>query len=348
MTNGLAPTLRFPFAYPPAHGSLTEVAGGVLWTVIPLPFRVGHVNVFFIEDGEGWAILDSGADTQEARSAWESLLTGPLAGQRFTKLIVNYSHADHIGLAGWLCARVEVPLYTSATSYLEALTISMSPQPRGDEGHEGFYRRQGLREDVVNHASTLGRNTGERIQDLPRAFVRLVDGDTLRLGTRMFDVLTCDGHASEQVLLYCLEDGLMFVADQVIERIKPNIGVWAEQPLGDPVSLYIRSLKKLQGRIPNDVLVLPGHLLPFYGLHERAAELIRHHESRCETIVTVCSKKPSSIADLVSALYNRRLEAHQMIFASAETLAQVNHLLQKGMLVPSPSAGDGVVRYVSA
>ena len=51
-------------------------------------------------------------------------------------------------------------------------------------------------------------------------------GDTLTLGDRNFRVLTGDGHSAEQVMLYCEKDRLLFVADQVLERISPNVAVW--------------------------------------------------------------------------------------------------------------------------
>ena len=53
-------TLDFPFAEPPAPGQVIEVAPGILWARIPLPFRLNHINVYLIDDGDGWAILDTG------------------------------------------------------------------------------------------------------------------------------------------------------------------------------------------------------------------------------------------------------------------------------------------------
>ena len=52
--------LAYPFAEPPATGAFIEVAPGILWIRIPLPFRLDHVNIFLIEDGDGWAVLDTG------------------------------------------------------------------------------------------------------------------------------------------------------------------------------------------------------------------------------------------------------------------------------------------------
>ena len=97
--------LAYPFAEAPATGAFIEVAPGILWIRIPLPFRLDHVNIYLIEDGDGWAVLDTGIANQATRDVWEGLVAGPLAGRRLTRLIVTHFHPDHIGLAGWLCER---------------------------------------------------------------------------------------------------------------------------------------------------------------------------------------------------------------------------------------------------
>ncbi len=119
--------LTFPFPEPPAPGEMIEVAPGVLWARVALPFRLDHVNIFFIEDGEGWAVLDTGINNEATRAAWESLVAGASAAKPLTRLIVTHFHPDHIGLAGWLAERFDLPLFTSQTAYLGCWNISLSP-----------------------------------------------------------------------------------------------------------------------------------------------------------------------------------------------------------------------------
>ena len=156
------------------------------------------------------------------------------------------------------------------------------------------------------------------VSGLPLTFLRLVAGDTLEIGGRSFDVLTGNGHAPEQVMLYCAADRLFLAADQVLAKITPNISVWAVEPDGDPLGLYLRSLRELKAQIPDDVLVLPGHQLPFHGLHTRSDELIAHHELRCAMIAEACRLAPRTAADLVPVLFHRNLDPHQMSFAFSE------------------------------
>ena len=198
-----------------------------------------------------------------------------------TRLIVTHFHPDHIGLAGWLCERYGLPLLTSQTSYLCCPNISLSPGALDAKPYRDFYLRHGLDAATTQRVATQGHGYLRMVSGLPPTFMRLVAGDTLKIGGRSFEVLTGNGHAPEQVMLYCAADNIFLAADQVLAKITPNISVWAVDPEGDPLGLYLRSLTELKQQIPADALVLPGHQLPFYGLHTRSNELIAHHEVRC-------------------------------------------------------------------
>jgi glyoxylase-like metal-dependent hydrolase (beta-lactamase superfamily II) len=181
------------------------------------------------------------------------------------------------------------------------------------------------------------------VTPLPPTFQRLVAGDTLRIGGRAFSVLAGDGHAPEQIMLHCAADKLLFAADQVLAKISPNVSVWAVDPHGDPLGLYLRSLLLLKAQIPADTLVLPGHQLPFYGLHARSDQLVAHHLERCAAIAAACRTQPRSAADLVPVIFHHALDAHQMSFAFSEVLAHVNYMLREGRLAWA-SPRDGIER----
>ena len=325
-------SLELPFAEPPLFATVTEVAPGILWTRIPLPFRLDHVNIYLIEDDGGWAVLDTGVDDEAARAAWEALLAGPLAGKRLTRLIVTHFHPDHIGLAGWLCQRFDLPLLTSQTSYLGCLNISLSPGALDAKPYHDFYTRHGLDLVTTARVSNDGHQYLKMVAKLPPTFTRVVAGDTLAIGGRFFSVLTGDGHAPEQVMLYCRSENVFLCADQVIVKITPNVSVWAVDPEGDPLGLYLRSLAAIARDIPTSPLVLPGHQLPFRGLEERCRQLADHHQDRCDLIEGACRHKPQSVADLVPVLFPRPLDPHQLGFAFSEVHAHVNYMLRLGEL----------------
>ncbi len=344
--NKAASTLQFPVSEPPEPGKVIEIAPGILWARIPLPFRLNHVNIFLIDDGDGWAVIDTGIGDDLTRAVWEDLLATALHGRRLTRLIVTHYHPDHIGAAGWLTQRCDVPLLTSETSYLGCSNISLSPGALEAPVYTEFYLRHGLDPETTRLVSTRGHEYLTMVTGLPPTFRRLVAGDTLKIGGRRFAVLTGDGHAPEQVLLYCVEEKLFLAADQVLAKITPNISVWPVEPEGDPLGLYIRSLTSLKAVVAPEALVLPGHQLPFYGAHTRIDELIAHHGQRCAAIAEACRNTPRSAADIVPVIFHHTLTPHEMGFAFSEVLAHVNYMVERGELTWTEPK-DGVHRIIA-
>jgi len=331
----LAPT--FPHPTPPAPGQAIEVAPGILWVRLALPFRLDHVNVYLIEDGAGWAVLDTGLDDAVTRAAGGALLDGALRGRALTRILVTHFHPDHMGLAGWLCARFGLPLLMSQTEYLVSLNVHLDPGALNAEPYRSFYRSHGLDADTTERLLTSGHRYLRMVSGLPRTFQRLIAGEVLRIGWRTFEVLSGGGHAPEQVMLFCRAENLLLCADQVLARISPNISVQAMDPEGDPLGIYLRSLASLKRDMRSDVLVLPGHNLPFIGLPARVDELCAHHEARCRAIEAACRRAPRTTAELVPVVFRRAIDdPHQMGFAFSEVLAHVNYMLRENRLQPVP------------
>ena len=341
------PTLEFPQPDLPPFGDLREVAPGVLWLRLPLPFRLDHVNIHLIEDGDGWAVLDCGIGDTRSQEIWEAVLTGPLQGRPLTRLIVTHFHPDHVGLAGWLARRFDLELWMPRPEYLFSLALQYAPADLGARSWRPFYRRHGLNGPGTERMLERGHMYLRITTGVPSTYRRIQHGDVLDIGGRRFEVLTGGGHALEQGMLYCPEAKLFFAADQIIAKISPNVSVTAMEPEANALGIYLRSLAQLRRVIPPDVLVLSGHGLPFEGLHPRIDELIAHHAARCALIAEGCRETPLSAAELVGVVFSRALDEHQMGFAFGEILAHVNHMLTQGELVVEEDE-EGGRRYRAA
>ena len=332
--------LHLPFPEPPAPGQLREVAPGVLWLRAALPFRLDHVNLYLIEDGAGFALFDAGIDDAATRAMWQALFDGPLKGKRLTRLIASHCHPDHLGLAGWLCERFDLELETTQTEYLDALRYRLDPGALAGAPYRRFYLSHGLGEEGTDRLLNRGLSYLKMVAELPRTFGRLMAGETLLIGGRAFEVMTGAGHSAEQAMLYCREGGFVLCADQVLARISPNISVETIDPHGDPLGAYLRSLAGLKQDLPGQTLALPGHNLPFVGLHARIDDLSAHHRSRLDAILKAVEGVELSAFALVPVVFGRPIEdPHQMSFAFGETLAHVNYLLRRGELVIRDKAG---------
>ena len=340
------PQLTFPHGAPPPPGTTLEVAPGVLWARLDLPFLLDHINIYFIDDGDGWALIDTGLGNEATKLAWQQLLGAPLRNRPLTRIIATHFHPDHVGAAGFLLQRFDVPLYMAATEYLQSLNIHLDPGALEADHYRRFYLEHGLDAATTQRVVTSGHAYLKLTSGLPPTYHRVVGGDVLRIGARSFDVITGAGHSPEEIMLVCRAEKLFFAADQVLAKISPNVGVIAIDPEGDPLGYYLRSLDELRQHIAADALVLPGHNLPFYGLHTRVAELNAHHEGRCDRILHAARAGPKSAAELIPFVFTRKLDPHQMGFAFGEVLAHVNYMLRDGALQPIDSSGG--IRRIGA
>lgn len=327
-------------------GDAPEIAPGIRWLRLPLPYRLDHVNIYLLENEDGWTALDTGLGTDACRQAWDAALAGPLKGQSLKSLIVSHFHPDHVGLAGWLCSRFALKMAMPRPEYLHSAMIQYAPADHGEAVFRPFYQRHGLSPDATEIVLSRGHEYLRRTTGVPPSYRRIKHGDTLAVGPRDYQVLTGGGHSLEQAMLHHPQDRIFLAADQVIARISPNVSVHPMEPELDALGIYLSSLRAIRDTVANDVLVLPGHGLPFHGLHDRIDELIEHHAARCADIAKACRDRPLTVAEIVPHVFNRPLDAHQTGFAFGEVLAHVNHMLGRGELQLETDAG-GIDRYRS-
>jgi hypothetical protein len=126
--------LAYPLGPAPEPGRAVQAAPGVLWLRLPLPMALNHVNIYAIEDGEGWALVDTGLNTPDGRAGWEAALAEPLGGRPVTRVIGTHMHPDHIGLAGWLCERFQAPLLMTQLEYVTARMLLADAGPAPEDG----------------------------------------------------------------------------------------------------------------------------------------------------------------------------------------------------------------------
>jgi glyoxylase-like metal-dependent hydrolase (beta-lactamase superfamily II) len=340
-----SPDLVYPHATAPAEGEVITLREGVKWVRLALPFRLNHVNIYLLADGDGWTMVDTGIGNEATIAAWTRLFEGPLAGTRITRLIVTHAHPDHVGLAGWVVERFGCAFSMSQVEYLQAAYFQHRGAADRKTAQRLFFRRHGMDEALTDELLGRGQEYLKRVSELPASYHRLSHGDTVTIGTRRFQVITGGGHALDQVMLYCAEDRLFLSADQVLSKISPNVSVWAVEPDANSLGEYLRSLAALSRDLPDDALVLPGHGLPFYGLQTRIRQLADHHEERCQLIAEACRGAARTTAELVPVVFHKhKLDAHQTGFAAGETIAHVNYMLAEGRLLQAPSS-DGVLRF---
>lgn len=339
----------------PAPAQAIEVANGVYWIKMPLPFALDHINLWLLRDHidgqDGWTVVDCGIDRPEVRSIWEDVFSQTLQGLPILRVIVTHMHPDHVGLAHWLCKRWQAPLWMSMTDYAMARlwtgaavkdTSAAGSGPTGDGAAQHFAQHGLTNPEAQDQIRARHDYYARLVPDMPRSFHRLIDGEHVVIAGRKWQLIAGYGHAPEHMSLYSADLGVLISGDMVLPRISTNISVFDFEPEANPLPLYLNSLRSY-AQIPAQALVLPSHGRPFKGLHKRIAQQNEHHAARLEDVLAACVQ-PLSAFDLLPVLFKRKLDMHQLSFAMGEAIAHLHALYFDGRL-NRLKGEDGVYRF---
>lgn len=348
--------LQYPCGEPPAPGQVREVAPGVLWLRMPLPFALNHINLWAVADedeqGRGWAVIDTGTKTPETLAAWRQLTgpEGPLAatphGARITRVFCTHMHPDHVGMAGWLTRKFQCRLWMTRLEYLTCRTLVADTGREAPEDAIQFYRQMGWNEEALDIYRTRFGGYSKYMHTLPDSFRRLSDGETVRIGAHDWRVIIGRGHSPEHACLVSESLGVLVSGDQVLPRISSNVSVFPTEPDADPLGDWIASIEHLRRTLGDELLVLPAHGEPFRGLHARLDRLAQGHERGLQRLRRSLAESPKRTVDVFGALFARAIDSNGELLgmATGEGVAHLNHLLARDEAVRETGA-DGVYRY---
>lgn len=335
--------LDYPFAEPPAAGALREVAPGVHWLRMGLPFELDHINLWLLADAGGWTIVDTGIGNAPTRALWEKIFETALEGRPVRRVVVTHYHPDHAGNAAWLCSRFGVPLWMTRGEFLTVHAIHAGMASYTPDASAALYRRNGLDEARVAALSQRGDLFRKLVPEFPGSHRRIVDGARLDIDGRLWRVIGGHGHSPEHAALYCEARNVLISGDMLLPKISTNVAVRPIDPDGNPLGMFLDSIRRFL-ELPADVLVLPSHGMPFRGAHARVASLEAHHAARLEELLAACTEAPKSAVDVLPVLFRRPLGDGQIFFAMGEAIAHL-HYLHAGGRVARSSDAQGVARY---
>ncbi|WP_299624918.1 MBL fold metallo-hydrolase [uncultured Tateyamaria sp.] len=326
-----APTgLRYPWPDPPAHGEPIEVAPGVLWFRLPLPMKLDHVNVYALDDGDGWTVIDTGFNSRKTREIWKAMMEGPLAGKPIARVVVTHHHPDHVGLAGWLQSEFGAELVTTRTAWLFARMLTLDVQEVPVPETLAFWRSAGMDPATFDkRAAERPFNFGDIVAPMPLGFTRIQQGQTIVMGGRTWDIHMGNGHAPEHATFWSRDDHLVISGDQILSSISPNVGVYATEPMADPIGDWLEACERLRPLAREDHLVLGGHKLPFTGLPTRMRQLIDNHHGALERLLAYI-ETPKAASECFAPLFKRSIGEGEYGLALVEAVAHLSHLYQDG------------------
>lgn len=336
--------IRYPFEAPPEIGKAVEVAPGVLWMRLPLPMALDHVNVFALDDGHGWTIVDTGFDSKRGRAIWAQLLAGPLAGKPVLRVVVTHHHPDHIGLAGWFQDQ-GATLLTTRTAWLYARMLCLDVQATPLPEQVAFWRGAGMAPDLLaQRMAERPFNFADVVAPLPLGFTRLQEGGEITMAGRRWTIRMGNGHAPEHATFWSQDDGLVLGGDQLLPSISANIGVYPTEPCADPLGEWLTSCTAFEPLAREEHLVLPGHKLPFTGLPLRLRQMAENHHGALDRLRAHLTT-PHSAAACFMPIFKREITGSAYGLALVEAVAHLNHLLHRGEVCRTME-DDGIWKWV--
>ena len=341
--------LEYPYQDHPASGEAREIVPGVRWLTMPMGGgSLNHINLYLLDDEDGWYVVDTGLPLKEVQALWHELFLNELNGKPVKGVICTHMHPDHVGNAAFITDLFQCPLLMTHGEYYQARSFSgTGPGNHSSWQGEIFYQRAGMPKDYLEGMQQMWQkrsDDGFTMPTMPTGFQRLKDGDVLTIGGRDWSVVVGSGHSPEHACLHCKSLGIMLSGDQILPIITSNVSVFPTEPDADPLRVWMESHDKFMST-PSNTLVLPAHNLPFYGVRERLRELIDHHEDRMLAIEEHCVE-PKVAKDLLPVLFKRKLDPRQMMMALGEAIAHL-HLLMHRNRIERSLGEDGRYHFTS-
>ncbi len=340
------PVLDYPLRDAPAPGAALELAPGLRWLRMPLPFALDHINVWLLSEPGGYTQIDSGLGIAATRELWEAHFSGTMAGRPLARVIATHYHPDHLGNAAWLAGLFGCPVAMTQAEFLTAHAVHAGGGGYATRDILDLFAAHGMAGEHLAAIERRGNQYRLGVPEVPAHFERLMAGDLISAGATHWRVIPGHGHSPEHAALHCAELGVLVSGDMLLPRISTNVSVWPSEPGGDPLARFHASLAAFEA-LPPDTLVLPSHGLPFRGIALRVAQLRAHHAARLDELeqAVAVAGGPVSTADIVPILFRRELDTQQRFFAMGEAIAHLNHLHRAGRVERRTGSG-GAVRFL--
>ncbi|GHF26624.1 zinc metallohydrolase glyoxalase II family protein [Kordiimonas sediminis] len=336
---------EIPFGDVPETGAVIKVAKGIFWARIPLPWSLDHINVYLIEEENGWTVIDTGSQGKRGCEAWELLEENVLKGRPITRVIATHMHPDHLGLAGWLVDKYGAEFCMTQAEYLLAQVLWLESDGEFPQHELDFFFSGGVDRQVEAMIRSHGTGHFKRgVHRLPPVYTRLREGAILSMGGRSWQVIIGSGHSPEHACLYCLDEPIFISGDQVLPEITSNVSVHARDPHANPLAQWINTKNRLL-QIPGDPLVLPAHGPVFKGLQSRVSAVIEGHFERLDKLHNSLKEEWHTPIETFKYLFRRKITGVDFFLALGEARAHLSLLLSLDLV--EKNIVEGVEYYRS-
>ena len=315
-----------------------EVSPGFHLVYLPLPMRPTIVNVYLVDGGSEWALIDTGMNTSDSVSAFLAALEHVgCRPESIRKIVCTHHHPDHFGTSRPyrdLC-RADVFLHP-----LEAERVtSFLPQARSAETAR-FFQRNGIPLERFANIPSPGE-FWKGMYEPARPDHPLSDRLRIPIGERELEAVWTPGHSPGHCVMVFRKEKVLIVGDHLLPKITPHVGIVSENA-GDPLGDFLASLRKL-GELDVET-VLPAHGAVYHDHRKRVSQLIEFHEYRMQVMLDIVRGRPRTAYETALEAFDLTRESpfQQQFPATFETLAHLEHMRLQGR-TEKVERGDKVI-----
>lgn len=307
---------------------MEEISRNLFMITVPMPFRLRHVHIFVLSQGNRVTLFDTGLNTPETVSILEdSLRTIRKTLRDIDRIFITHHHLDHCGMAGRIKAISGAEIHVSDVGR-EVLSV------RTDEAElvrrvRDFCLLHGLPESTTNFVINLFlafKTAGSPFEGdrYFRADSRHTAGET------EFQAIATPGHTRDHISYYFPKEGLLLSGDHVLPEITPNLSPDLFCPEFRPLRSFLDSLTRIE-TLPAGK-VFPAHGDPFPNLAVRIQEIKAHHEVRKGLALDSVTRGPRTTFDVSRDIFGDDLPEFDRFLALNETFVHLVELVHEGVM----------------
>ena len=267
-------------------------------------------NVYLVQaDGQA-ALVDSGlGDDRSVRARTEYLKRVSQLQARY--IVLTHHHFDH----------------ASGAHALRRLTGGRVAMHRQEEGFLRDWQRE-IPHDLPSMADESAAEVRRLREEAARATPDelLEDGDEIRVGGLLLEVVHTPGHTLGSICLYLRRERALFTGDTVLGLGPVAV---APPPFGD-MALYLDSLERLKSY--DAALLLPGHGPPVSEPLRKIQELIDHRLAREDQVLRLLAEGKATANGLLAAIYPE-LDRRLLPMARWQIESHLDKLLKEGRVL---------------
>lgn len=325
---------------------LEEIAEGVWQLKVPMARNPLRYTYSYLIKNEG-TIIDTGVGTPQAYEAFKRQLRRlDFEVRKIRRIILTHLHGDHIGLVDSIkdVSGALIYVHEKGAERLQEWGAFDREHPAQSQTSIKLLGGLSYQDAFMFRGGGLGHP--------PRGFeppfrpdYSLCDGDVIDLDDLLLRVIWTPGHAPEHICIYDKERRTLFSGDHVLPMITSHVNLNPFEE-SNPLKDFLDSLDKLRSLSVD--IVLPAHEHAFKGLEARIEELKRHHDNRCEEVLSAIGAGEKNTFQIASKISWDSVPWRFMTFwtkrmAASETYAHLVYLKNEGKV--EETLGDGVLYY---